>query len=67
MGLDGFEFVALKSGILESIFKMIGFSQIANYRSKDVRLLRQNYINFIINYECGSHAEYFFKDRGDSA
>ena len=60
MGLDGFEFVefvALKSGILEPIFEMMGFSHIANHRSKDVRLYRQNDINFIINYGCGSHAD----------
>ena len=41
MGLDGFEFVefvALKPGILEPIFEMIGFSHIANHRPKDVRL-----------------------------
>jgi 4-hydroxyphenylpyruvate dioxygenase len=70
MGLDGFEFVefvALKSGILEPIFGMMGFSHIANHRSKDVRLYRQNDINFIINYERGSHADYFSKEHGDSA
>ena len=70
MGLDGFkfvEFVALKSGILEPISEMMGFSHIANHRSKDVRLYRKNDNNFIINYERGSHADYFSKEHGNSA
>lgn len=70
MGLDGFEFVefmALKPGTLEPIFEMMGFSHIANHRSKDVRLYCQNDINFIINYEGGSHADYFSTEHGDSA
>ena len=70
MGLDGFEFVefaALKPGILEPIFETMGFDHIANHRSKDVRLYRQNDVNFIINYERSSHADFFAKEHGNSA
>ena len=54
MGLDGFEFVEFaspESGLLESVFELLGFSHVANHKSKDVKLYRQGEINFIINYE----------------
>ena len=62
MGLDGFEFVefaALERGILEPVFTMMGFTHVANHRSKNVVLFRQGDINFIINYEPNSYAHYF--------
>ena len=70
MGLDGFEFVefaALEKGILEPIFTRLGFTHIANHRSKDVKLYRQGDINFIINYEPQSVAWYFAEEHGPSA
>jgi len=70
MGLNGFEFVEFASserGLLEPIFEMMGFSHIANHRSKDVVLFRQGDINFIINYEPGSYAQYFAEEHGPSA
>jgi 4-hydroxyphenylpyruvate dioxygenase len=54
MGLDGFEFVeysATQPGLIEPVFAMMGFTHVANHRSKDVALWRQGDINFIINYE----------------
>ena len=54
MGLDGFEFVeysATERGLLEGVFKTMGFSLVANHRSKDVALWRQGDINFIITRE----------------
>ncbi|MBS1256693.1 MAG: 4-hydroxyphenylpyruvate dioxygenase [Deltaproteobacteria bacterium] len=53
MGLEGFEFVEFSSperGILEEVFKILGFSHVANHKSKDVTLYRQGEINFIINH-----------------
>lgn len=70
MGLDGFEFVefaARERGQLESVFSLLGFSHIANHRSKDVTLHRQGDINFIINYEPQSYARYFADEHGPSA
>ena len=70
MGLDGFEFVEFaceKRGQLEPVFEMMGFMHVANHRSKDVVLYRQNDINFIINYEPESHAHYFADEHGPSA
>lgn len=70
MGLDGFEFVefaAPRRGILEPVFDMLGFSHIANHRSKDVALYRQNDVNFVINYEPDCYAKYFCDEHGPSA
>ncbi len=70
MGLDGFEFVEFaspKPGVLEEAFKLLGFTEVAHHRSKDVTLWRQGDINFIINSEHKSHAYYFAQEHGPSA
>ncbi|NMP16929.1 4-hydroxyphenylpyruvate dioxygenase [Thalassotalea sp. Y01] len=70
MGLDGFEFVeftAPKKGILEPVFHSMGFTHVANHKSKDVQLWRQGDINFIANYEKKSHADYYAQEHGPSA
>ncbi|MFB2538384.1 MULTISPECIES: 4-hydroxyphenylpyruvate dioxygenase [unclassified Acinetobacter] len=70
MGLQGFEFVEFSSpnpAELETIFKKLGFSHIANHRSKDVSLYRQGDINFIINREKNSPASYFADEHGAGA
>ena len=69
MGLAGFEFVEFASpepGILEPVFEMMGFTHIANHRSKNVKLYRQGGINFIINSEPTSLAAYFAEEHGPS-
>ncbi len=70
LGLDGFEFVEFCSpdkGLLEPIFKTMGFARIARHRSKDVELWRQGGINLIANYEPRSPASYFAAEHGPSA
>ena len=50
MGLCGFEFVefsAPERGVLEPVFEMMGFSEIAKHRSKDAILYRQGDINYL--------------------
>ncbi len=69
-GLDGFEFIefsAPQRGILEPVFKMMGFVKVAAHRSKDVDLWRQGSINLITNYEPSSPAFYFGREHGPSA
>ena len=69
-GLDGFEFVefcAPEKGVLEPIFETMGFTHVANHRSKDVQLWRQGGINLIANYEPRSAAWYFAREHGPSA
>ncbi|HNQ75044.1 MAG TPA: 4-hydroxyphenylpyruvate dioxygenase [Pseudothauera hydrothermalis] len=70
MGLMGFEFVEFASptpNTLEPIFTALGFTRIAEHRSKDVALYRQGNINFILNNEPRSAAAYFAAEHGPSA
>jgi 4-hydroxyphenylpyruvate dioxygenase len=70
LGLDGFEFIefaAPERGLLEPVFKSLGFTPIAKHRSKDVDLWRQGEINLIANYEPRSPAAYFAAEHGPSA
>ncbi len=70
MGLDGFEFVEFASptpGVLEHTFTGLGFTKVAQHRSKDVSLFRQGEINFIVNHEPASVASYFAAEHGPSA
>ncbi|MBT8132709.1 MAG: 4-hydroxyphenylpyruvate dioxygenase, partial [Gammaproteobacteria bacterium] len=70
MGLDGFEFVEFaspKPGVLEKVFDQLGFTPVARHRSKNATLYRQGGINFILNAEPKSHADYFAQEHGPSA
>ncbi|HLX31034.1 MAG TPA: 4-hydroxyphenylpyruvate dioxygenase [Casimicrobiaceae bacterium] len=70
MGLMGFEFVEFASpapGVLESTFERMGFTHVANHRSKDVVLYRQGDINFIVDRSPKSSAHYFAAEHGPSA
>ena len=70
MGLQGFEFVEFASTepqVLEALFTKLGFTHVANHRSKDVALYRQGDINFIINREPKSPASYFAQEHGAGA
>ncbi|MDO4694677.1 MAG: 4-hydroxyphenylpyruvate dioxygenase [Eikenella sp.] len=70
MGLCGFEFVefaAPEAGVLEPLFEKMGFTLVARHRSKDVLLYRQGDINFIVNREPKSQADYFAAEHGPCA
>jgi 4-hydroxyphenylpyruvate dioxygenase len=70
MGLMGFEFVEFASptpDTLEPVFELLGFSKVAQHRSKDVSLYRQGAINFIVNRQPKSAAWYFAAEHGPSA
>lgn len=70
MGLDGFafvEFTAPERGLLEPVFKRLGFTAVAEHRSKDAELWRQGDIDFIINYEPDSAAAFHAREHGPSA
>jgi 4-hydroxyphenylpyruvate dioxygenase len=70
MGLDGFEFVEFAApdvSVLEEAFKLLGFTEVAKHRSKDVSLWRQGDINFVINNEKYSQAWYFAQEHGPCA
>ena len=70
LGTDGFEFVEYTSpnpDELINIFERMGFAVIAHHRSKNIKLMRQGDINFIINAEPESFAQDFAKKHGPSA
>lgn len=70
MGLMGFEFVEFASptpNVLEPVFELLGFTEVARHRSKDVVLYRQGEINFIVNREPKSAASYFAAEHGPCA
>jgi 4-hydroxyphenylpyruvate dioxygenase len=69
MGLMGFEFIEFASPIpdvLEPVFQIMGFTKVANHRSKNVSLYRQGEINIILNNEPHSVASYFAAEHGPS-
>ena len=70
LGLCGFEFVEFASTTPEEIatvFEIMGFKKVAHHRSKNVSLYRQGGINFILNAEPKSYADYFAQEHGSSA
>ena len=70
MGLDGFEFVEFAAPdpeVLRTTFTLLGFTEIAKHRSKDVTLWRQGAINFILNNEKSGPAYYFAREHGPCA
>jgi len=70
MGLDGFEFVEFSApdiAVLDQVFTGLGFNRIARHRSKDATLYRQGDINFIVNNEPGSYADYYAREHGPGA
>ncbi|WP_428311414.1 4-hydroxyphenylpyruvate dioxygenase [Hydrocarboniphaga sp.] len=70
LGTDGFEFVEFTApdpSVLDPLFRALGFSRVAEHRSKRVALYRQGNINFILNGEPQSLASNFAEDHGPSA
>jgi len=70
LGLDGFDFIEFSApapGMLEPVFARMGFTHIANHRSKAVQLWRQDGINLIANYQPKSPAAWFAAEHGASA
>jgi len=69
-GTDGFEFVEFahpEPGMLEDLFRRMGYREVARHRTKDVLLFRQGGINYVVNREKGSHAAAFVAEHGPCA
>lgn len=72
LGSDGFEFVEYSVSSKEekaeliALFEGLGFAAVADHRSKQVTLMRQGEINFLINSEPYSHFSAFAKAHGPS-
>jgi 4-hydroxyphenylpyruvate dioxygenase len=70
MGLDGFEFVEFTGPDPEALADLLttmGFTHIANHRSKNVRRYVQGDINFILNMEPAGQVAEFREEHGPSA
>jgi 4-hydroxyphenylpyruvate dioxygenase len=68
-GLDGVEFVEYtgpNASHFEQLFKAYGFSEVASISGKNLKLFRQNQINFVLNCEPGTFAAQFAKEHGPS-
>ncbi|MFA7431681.1 MAG: 4-hydroxyphenylpyruvate dioxygenase [Rhodospirillaceae bacterium] len=69
MGTDGFEFVEFTGpdpAALDVLFRTMGFSPVAQHRSKTVTLYRQGGINFILNAEKQGQPGSFAQTHGPS-
>jgi 4-hydroxyphenylpyruvate dioxygenase len=70
MGLDGFEFVEFthpEPEALAGLFVKMGFTHVANHRSKNVRRYAQGDINFLLNMDPVGQVAKFREERGPSA
>lgn len=70
LGLDGFEFVEFTSPdpeALAGLFVAMGFTHLANHRSKNVRRYAQGGINFLLNMDTEGQAAVFRNQHGPSA
>lgn len=69
-GTDGFEFVEFahpEPGVLEDLFTKMGYIEVARHKTKDISLIRQGGVNYLINREPNSHAAQFVQDHGPCA
>ena len=70
IGLDGFEFVEFTGpdpAALANLFIAMGFTHLANHRSKNVRHYAQGDVNFILNMEPTGQVSEFRRVHGPSA
>ena len=70
MGLDGFEFVEFtgpEPEALADLFTRMGFTHVANHRSKNVRRYTQGDVNFLLNMDPAGQVAGFREAHGPSA
>ncbi len=69
-GTDGFEFVEFAHEdpqVLRDLFAEMGYTLVANHKTKAVELWQQGDITYVINAEPGSHAARFVAEHGPCA
>jgi 4-hydroxyphenylpyruvate dioxygenase len=70
LGLDGFEFVEFTGPdpqALAALFSSMGFTHLADHRSKNVRRYAQGDINFLLNMDASGQVADFRAKHGPSA
>lgn len=69
IGLDGVDFIEYAgqdASFFETLFRKMGFRQVALHPAKNIKLFRQGGINFILNCEPGTFASQFVNAHGPS-
>jgi len=69
-GTDGFEFVEFAHPdpqVLRDSFKSMGFTHVANHKTKAVELWQQGDVSYLINAEPNTHAAEFIDQHGPCA
>lgn len=69
-GTDGFEFVEFAHPdpeALETLFRQMGYREVARHQSKDISLYRQGRVNYVVNRAPDSHAARFVAAHGPCA
>ena len=72
MGINGFEFVEFaapqgQADAMRSYLQQLGFTAVAQHKSRNITLYRQGTINFLLNEEPDSFASAFAAEHGPSA
>jgi 4-hydroxyphenylpyruvate dioxygenase len=72
MGINGFEFVefaapADRADAMRSYLQQLGFTAVAQHRTRNITLYRQGTINFLLNEDPDSFAADFAAEHGPSA
>ncbi len=70
LGTNGFAFVefsSLDKGLLKQQFLQMGFHEVAHHQNKDIVLLQQGEIQFLLNHQPGEQASEFSQQHGSSA
>ena len=69
-GTDGFEFVEFAHpdpAVLRTLFSSMGYSHVANHKSKDVELWQQGDISYLLNSDPAGFATHFSTEHGPCA
>ncbi len=69
-GTDGFEFVEFahpEPEVLRALFAQMGYTHVANHRTRRIELWQQGDISYLINAEPGTHAARFIEEHGPCA
>ena len=69
-GTDGFEFVEFAHSDpkeLETLFRRMGYTEVARHKTSDISLYRQGNINYVLNREPNTCAARFVAEHGPCA
>lgn len=66
LGLEFIEYATPNKALLENIFAQLGMKEVARHKTHQLRLFRQNNVNFVLNETTDSFAGRFAKTHGPS-